>query len=1068
MKVKMLLGLMLLFISTSILAQEKMVTGVISDDTGPLPGVSVLIKGTQKGTETDFNGNYSINTKQGDVLVFSFLGMKTIERTVTSSTTTLSFQMTEDASVLEEVVIVGYGTATKKSFTGTAKTVKTEDLVSKNTSNLSQALAGEVAGVQVINTSGQPGSTSTIRIRGFGSVNGNRSPLYVLDGVPYSGSLNAINPEDIASTTVLKDATATAIYGARGANGVVLITTRAGRKNSSDIEVDVKTGINFSLLKRYDVIQSADQYMQYSWESVYNDGVIRGTADPVAFANANLFSNIGYPAHYNMFTSNNVADIIDPVTRTIKSSVQRKYTPENWRDFAFQPAVRTEANLKFSGGGEKSKYFTSIGYLDDVGYSLNSDYKRYSTRLNLTQDVREWLTSNFNLGYAYSEQNTNGQSSDSGNVFFLVDNMPSVYPLFLRDANGGFVADPIYGGNQYDFGIGREFSGLTNGLADAIYNTRRHNRHELNGNASLTFKFTDDISFKMQYGLQYNNRIYRSYANPFYGSGRPNKGSLFMRFRESLTQNVLQLLRYKKQFGDHNINAILAHESNSNDFREDTDSKNGVVVPGLLELNNFINGAPGSSYKDESRLESYFTQVNYNYKQTYFLSASLRRDGSSRFVNNKWDNFGSIGASWVMSNEEFLKNQKIVDFLKLKASYGLVGEQSGVGLYPGLNLFNINNQNNEISISPDVIGNPDLTWETSKMFQVGAEVQFGKYVDANFDYYIKNTDNLLFNRRAPIGLGFAILTVNDGKLRNSGFEFDVTTHIVNKDDFKLDFAINGEFLTNELTAMPIDPSTGKQKILDVNGAANYGRAAGKSLYDFYLREWAGVDPADGAPMWVANYYDANGNGVFDGNDAEKITSLYDYRIQNPDREIKTTVTKNYANATEKFVGKTAIPKLRGAFRLGGSYKNFDFSTQFMYSLGGYGYDGAYASLMHSNKVGSNNWHTDISQRWQKPGDITNVPRLSNGQDNRANSSSTRFLVKTDFLSLNNVRVGYTLPTEFAQKAGVSNVRLWVSGDNLFLLSARKGFNPSTSETGTSSVYRYSPLSNFTLGVRVKF
>lgn len=1086
MKIKFsgILTLLLAFFVQLTYAQQKTISGTVSDNSNiPLPGATIILKGKSSGTTSDFDGNYSIQANEGDTLIYSFVGYKTKEIVIGLSNT-INVTMQEDTAQLNEVVVVAYGTTTKKAFTGTATTVKTENIAAKNTSNISQALAGEVAGVQVINSSGQPGTVATVRIRGFGSVNGNRSPLYVVDGVPLSNSLgfnantddgtdtfsplNSINPEDIESTTILKDAAATAIYGSRGANGVIVITTRSGKKNSSSVEVDVKTGINVSLLPRHDVIKSTDEYIQYSWESVFNQGRIQGNSNPTEFANDNLFGNRGLAPEYNLWNINSVSELINPTTRTVLPSAQRKYTPENWEDFAFQASFRTEANLKMSGGRDKSKYFTSVGYLDDEGYSLNSDFKRYSTRLNLTQDVKEWLTFNANLGYAYSEQNINGQSEDSGNVFFFVDNMPSVYPLFSRDANGNFIPEPIFGGNQYDYGTVREFSNTTNSIADAIYDTQKTDRHDLNANLSFTLNLAKGLTLKTQYGLQLNNRVYNSYSNPFYGNGAPSNGNLFRRSRETTVQNFLQLMRYTKQFGDHNINVLAAHESNKNIFKEDSASKNTIVIPGLIELDNFINGAPASSFQEEANLESYFTQLNYNYKNTYYLSGSLRRDGSSRFIKNKWDTFGSIGLSWVMTNESFLKNQNFIDFLKLKTSYGVIGEQSGIGVYPGYTLFNINNQNNNISLSEDVIGNPDLTWETSKMFQVGAEIQFGKYIDVNVDYYVKNTENLLFSRRVPIGLGFAQFDVNDGQLRNSGLEFDITTHIINKQDFKLDFSLNGEIFNNELTAMPIDPQTDEQQILDVDGESGYGRTRGRSLYDFYMREWAGVDPADGSPLWVANYYDENNNGVFDGNAEERITSLFDYKNANPDREISKTVTKNYADATEKFIGKTAIPKLRGAFRLSSSYKNFSISTQFLYSLGGHGYDFTYASLMHSDKIGSNNWHKDIINRWQQPGDITDVPRLSNGEDIRSASFSSRFLVKTDFLSLNNVRIGYNLPTKHLRNTGIKNINLWLSGDNLFLLSARNGYNPTTAEFGESSIYNYAPLSNFTLGVKLKF
>jgi len=1059
-----ILTLLMVLLVQITFAQEKTVTGTVSDESGPLPGVTVLIKGTNTGTQTDFDGNYSIKAAPGNVLVFSFVGMSTVEKTVGASNVINA--VLQSGNLLDEIVIVGYGTTTKQAFTGTVKTIKSQDLEVKAVSNVSQAIAGEVSGVQVINTSGQPGSVATVRIRGFGSVNGNRDPLYVVDGVPFSGSLNSINPADIESTTVLKDATATAIYGSRGANGVILLNTRKGKTNSSSIEVDVKTGVNVSLLPRYSTIKSPEEYIALSWEALYNKGNATGNANPVNYANTTLFSAGGIDPKYNLWNAASGAELIDPATGLVRGDVTRKYDPENWEDYGFQNSMRTEANLKMSGGSEKTRYFTSFGYLEDVGYIINSDYKRYTSRINLSHEVKPWLTGTVNLGYSLSETNNNGQSSDSGSIFWFVDNIPSIFPLFSRDATGAFIEDPIFGGNQYDYGIGRSFGALTNSIADAHYDRSRSKRHELNANFGMNVKFSDKFTFENTFGAQYSNNKYNSLNNPFYGSAAGQGGSVYKSDTELFSYNFLNLLRYKNSFGDHSIEILAAHEINKWENKRATASMEKMVHPDIDDLNNFvIVSSPPRSWTDEYSLESYFAQANYNFQDKYFLTGSVRRDGSSRFIgDNKWDTFGSVGASWILSKEAFMENMKAVEFLKFKLSYGLVGEQAGVGYYPGYTTYNVNNLGDEISISENEIGNPDLTWETSKMFQTGLEFSLGKYLDASLDYYIKDTENLLFDRRVGPSVGYALQTVNDGTLRNSGFEFDVTTHIINKENYKLDFSVNGEVLNNELTTMPVDPATGEPKLLDISG--RYGRSAGHSLFDFYTREWAGVDPADGKAMWMIYYHDANANGVIDAG--EKIGSLTEYMDANPDNAISKNITKVYADATQKYVGKSAIPKVRGAFRLSAKIENFDISTQFIYSLGGYAYDGAYAGLMGNGVIGNNNWSTDINDRWQQAGDITNVPRLSSNFDTNVNAGSTRFITKSDFLSLNNVNVGYTIPNRYVEKAGLSSINISISGDNLFLLTKRDGFNPSTDEAGNSDQYRYSPLSTFTLGVRVKF
>ena len=1065
-----ILTLLLAFVVQLTFAQEKTISGTITDDSGlPLPGVSIVINGTTKGTQSDFDGRYTIVANTGDVLLFRYLGMQNKDITVGASST-IDVLMLTDIAALDEVLIVGYGTATKQSFAGTAKTVGSELLEIKNVSNVSQALAGEVAGVTVINTSGQPGTTSTIRIRGYGSVNGNRDPLYVVDGVPFTGSINSINPSDIKSTTVLKDATATAIYGARGANGVILITTKGGAIAEDYIEIDLKSGINTQLIPRYDVVSSPEEYIGYVWEGLYNRGAINGV-DPVAYANNTLFTDSYVNPGYNMW---NVADanaLIDPATRMVRDGVTRRYTPELYKDYAFDTAFRNEGNLRMGGGDEKTKYYVSFGFLNDDGYAIRTSYDRYTTRLNVNSNVKEWLNVGANIGYAYSDSANNGQTVGSENLFEFSDKMATIFPVFLRDANYNLVPDPIFGGNQYDYGAvsgkPRPNANNLNPIASALFDNVGSKRHELNGNFSMNIKFNDNLTLEGRYGMQYSMDRYKSYTNPFYGTATGDGGNLYADDNERLTQNFLQLLRYKNEFGDHSLEVLAAHESNEFTRNRSSQFKGLVIVDGLLELDNFVNNlSPPSGYNEGFSIESYFGQVNYDFSDKYYLTGSIRRDGSSRFINDKWGTFYSVGGAWVMSNESFLKGSNLFTFLKLKASYGIVGDQAGVDYYSGYDTYNTSLLNG-ISISPRDNGNPDLTWEESKMLQFGTEFSIGKYFDAAIDFYDKKTDNLIFNRRVGPSQGIAIITVNDGKLRNQGIEFDLTGHLFNTPNFKLDLSVNGEILNNEILTMPLEPSTGLPRIIDTS-AGDYGYSKGSSIYDFYLREWAGVDPSDGAPMWYQYWNDTNNDGVLDSGE-ESIASMTEYLDKNPDAIVAKQVTKTYSLATDKYVGKSAIPDVRGAFRLAGQLGDFNFATQFTYSIGGWAMDYQYGELM-SDRFGAagNNYHKDIADRWVNPGDITNVPRLSDGIDQNSTSTSTRFLTKTDYLALNNAIIGYTIPTKFLDKTGLSLVNIWASGDNLFVKSARDGFNPTTSESGSSGRRLYAPLTTFTLGVRVKF
>ncbi|WP_415325266.1 SusC/RagA family TonB-linked outer membrane protein [Chryseobacterium sp. MMS23-Vi53] len=969
---------------------------------------------------------------------------------------------------IEEVVLVGYSSVPKEAYVGTASKVDAKAIDSKNVSSVSQALAGESAGVRVINPSGQPGTDATIRIRGFGSVNGNRSPLYVLDGMPYTGNVSAINPDDIENMVILKDATATSIYGARGANGVVVINTKKGRSNSSVIQLESKVGFNMSLLPRYETIKSPEEYIGLSWEAMRNRGQLLGQADPTAYANANLFGAAGINNNYNLWGVT-AAQLIDPTTGKVRPGIGRLYNPENWEDYAFQTSIRTENNLSISGGSGKTTYYTNIGYLDDKGYSINSDFERYTGRLNLSHQARPWLKGDFNLGYAYSKANQNGQSSDSGSIFWFVDNIPSIYPLYLRDANGNLVPDPHFGGNQFDYGEGgRGFGALTNSIADATYNTNKIYKHELNANMFLKADITKFLSFETRIGGQYYNSSNDQLTNPFYGSAASQNGYIYKSKTELMSWNWLQLLRFNKKFGDHNVQAFVAHENNSWEQKFLSAGRPNIIDM-IPELNLGIGESQSSSYVNNYALESYFGQLTYDYKGKYFFNGTVRRDGSSRFLNDKWDTFASAGIGWLVTRENFLSDNKVIKNLKLKASYGTVGDQGGVGFYPGYNVYNPGNFMGLPAATYDRNGYPTLTWEKVKAFQGGLELGLFKnrVIELNVDYYRRQTDNLIFDSRLAPSTGNAIVKVNDGVLVNQGLEFDFKAHILNRGDFYIDFGLNGEVLKNKLTRMPIDISTGQRKLLDLS-EAGFGRAEGRSLYDYYMREYAGVNSATGAAQWYVNYVDNNGNGAFDAG--EQIASLSEFMAQNPNANIKTGVTENYSQATLKFLDKSAIPDIRGAFNFDFGYKSFTLGIQFLYSIGGYSYDAAYAGLMNNSQIGNNNWHEDILNRWQKPGDITDVPRLSSNYsaDVNFNSRSSRFLIKSDYIALNNIRLGYNLPQNYVKAVGLTGLNLFVSGDNLWISTKRKGLNPSVYENGTTNTYSYAPLSTITFGAKINF
>ena len=1060
-------------------AQEKTVSGKVTDQNGaPLPGVSVLVVGTTTGTQSDFDGLYSISVAQGATLRFSYIGQKT-QDVVVGSSNTIDVQLSEDAQALEEVIVTGFGNVSKTSFAGSAKVVAGENISNKSFTNVSQALAGEAAGVAVFNTSGQPGSTSTVRIRGFGSVNGSQAPLYIVDDAPFGGSLNDINPNDIKSVTVLKDASATSLYGARGANGVIVITTKRGRDAGNSINVSVKTGTNFQGVGRYETIKSPEEYIGINWQATRQRGLLENDGDnaaAIAYANANLFEGAGnadvsdISPVYNMWNvsgsgAQGVSELIDPATGTVRPGVTRRYNPELWEDFAFQNSNRTEANLTISNFSDNSSLYTSVGFIDDIGYASNTDYKRLNARVAATNSFGDFVSMNTSLNYTQSETNNNGTGSSSSSQFWWIDNLPTIYPLFTRDAAGQKIEDPIYGGFLFDYGLedGRGFGFATNGVADSQINISNSKANSVNFNNDTKITLADGLTFENNFAYQYFMNDFTSLNEPFYSPAKGDGGRINRSRGETKNYSIRTGLRYNKSFNDMNLSAFLSHVASAYEYNYLEAERSKLVTPFGTDIANGVINNPSDGYTDNERTESYIANVTTDFKNKYFLNATFNRDASSRFLNNKWGDFYSVGAAWVLTQEDFMSGVDFVDFLKVKASYGVLGNSGGVGFYPGYNLYSVNNLNDNISLAFDTKGNPDLTWESSNQFNVGVEFELGGFLEGSIEAYSKSTTDMFFDRRVGPSVGYALIKVNDGELLNAGLEFDLDFSVVKNEKFTFNIAVNGESFRNELLAMPIDPATGEQQKLDQNGS--FARTVGRSLYDWYMPVYAGVNAATGAAQWERNFDDKNSNGVFDDGDAT-ITSLTSYLNDNPSANVAQELTEVYAEATDKFIDKTAIPDLRGAIRLNAQFGDFSLSTLLNYQLGGWAYDSAYANLMDNDYNGTNNFHVDIRDRWKAPGDVTNIPRQDARYQIQQNATSTRFLTKADYLALNNIRIGYSVPKSFASKIGLKKADVFVTGDNLWLMSERQGFNPSTSITGGTSIYTYNPLSTIVLGVNL--
>ncbi|MFI3296340.1 MAG: SusC/RagA family TonB-linked outer membrane protein [bacterium] len=1082
-KLTLLISMLVLFTSV-VFAQGKKISGTVVDsnnDNEPVIGATVQVKGNESvGTITDFDGNFTITLPDGaTTLVVSYMGMQTTEVVAKNG---MVVKMAADAEMLEEVIAIGYGTSTKKSFAGSATVVSGESIEKKNPSEMTKALAGEVAGVQVVSSSGQPGSSATIRIRGVGSLNASSAPLYVVDGIPYTGDYSSIDPSDIASMTVLKDATATSLYGSRGSNGVILITTKKGTSGETGkIDVDLKYGVNTRLIPMYETISDAQRYVELAWEGLYNQ------TTSASLASSTLFSTSCIPSAYNRWEmtdgSRDGSLFIDENTGLFRNTVVERQgyvddVPISWRDAIFRDGQKIDATLKLHGGSGNTTYYSSFGYLKDEGYYIGSDYSRLTTRLNVDHQPKKWLKANMNLAYTYSNLNNPGQSDNMNNGFAYVNQIPPIYTVFMRDDDGYRVLDDKLDGYAYDYGdsTGRLYGQGIN-PAGALQNDYSNTvAHQVSGSTMLEVALCKGLKFTTNFGMQYYNGITSDLTNSYYGDAA-GVGRIYKADQSYLAYTFNQLLNYTKQFNNvHNLDVLLGHEINYTQNSIMYGGKNYIVRTDGLELSNAIEMSYLESYTTYLTLDSYFAQLRYNYDEKYFIHANYRADGSSRFAaGNRWGNFGAIGGAWLVSNEDFLQGNNFLQMLKLKASWGVLGNQE-ISNFLYTNQYTIYNVDGSIGLLQDYVGNSDLTWESSHITNVGFEAQLGKYLDIEGEYFYKTTQDLLQARYVAPSLGYSYYYVNDGALMNQGVEFAVNTHLVNTNNFKLDVRLNGSWYETIITEMPTD-NTGE--VMQMNGSMSVGR----SPYEYYMPEYAGVNPDNGAALYTF-YYDPEtiAGDVPDMYNGEYITSVPQYlmdkyaddpttmadALKNPDKYLSTGETEAYSYASYSYVGKSATPKLYGGFGFDMYAYGFDFSATFQYQLGGYGYDYTYASLMHSDRAGESNWHTDIEDRWQNVGDVTDVPRLSNGSDLYANSYSTRFLISSNYLSLSNVRLGYTFPKKVLDKIKLSTLNLWVSADNLFCLSAREGYIPMASFTGSSDSYQYTPLSTIMGGVKFSF
>ena len=1037
-KLRLLFTCLLTFLALgSALAQTITVKGEVKDaNTGEgVPFASIQVKGTMTGTATDAEGNYSIDVPRNAVLVFSSIGYLNQEAAV-EGRSVVNIMLAPDTESLEELVVVAYGTVNKKDFTGSAASLDSKKLEVRPVTNATNALEGITSGVQFTSASGQPGSSGSIRIRGFGSINADSAPLYVVDGVPFDGSISNINSDDIESITVLKDAASSALYGARAANGVVLITTKKGRSERLTFNVRVNHGFSVRGIPEYERLD-AYQYVPMEWEIMRNGFLTAGTYTTTAAANAAASEQLVGQLGNNPF---NVPDGQLVTDGALNSSAKLLYPDDlDWQKAVERLGHRQEYTVSAGGAGQKSDYYFSMGYLNDQGYSIRSYMERFNARMNVNVQPKKWLKAGLNMAGTMANGTSASTGSSTGyiNPFYFGRNIGPIYSIYKHNPDGSFVYDDL-GEKVFEWDLrGGSASPGRHIVAETLWNEDNYKRDILNTRAYVDFIFFEGLKLSINAGYDTRNYLNTSFDNPHVGDGAPAGRADNEHYRYD-TMNFNQLLTYNKTFGGHTVDLLVGHESYRNMYHYFRGFRQGLVAEGNAELVNFTTTNSLTGYRDIYTTEGYLARANYNFNHRYYLSASFRRDASSRFYKDaRWGNFWSVGGSWRIDQEPFMAAVPWVSAAKLRASYGSVGNDGTSSWYQWQSLYSINrNANTPGFLQSATAGNKDIKWEKNMSFDVALE--FGLFRDritGQVEWFHRVSDNLLFSVPLPTSSGLTSQWQNIGTMYNRGIEVQLGADIIRTKDFTWNVGVNFSHLKNEITKLP----TGQDQI--ISGTKKY--MVGHSMYDFWMYEWAGVDPETGDSMYYKGGYDDNGN--YTGKDR--------------------TTTNDYTKADKYYVG-TSIPKFYGSLSNTFTLGNFSLSALLTFGVGGLKYDTTYGSMMSYSGYGSS-LHVDMLKRWQKPGDVTTVPRADMQRNSYQNQGSSRWLTDASYLNIRNVSLSYSFPRRWAEAIDLSGIQLFGSVENLHLFCARKGMDPQYNFGGTS-YNAYSPARTMSIGVNFQF
>ena len=1075
----------LMAVSWGLSAQNRTVSGTVVDagNNEPLIGATVMPVGGGQGAATDVDGKFTVSVPASVKNVkVSYVGYK--EQTVALHPG-MKVRLESSSTNLQDVVVVAYGTSTKESLTGSVAVVGSGEIEDRPVTSVTAALEGNAPGVQVNNSVSYPGASPEIRIRGFNSFTSAQQPLYVVDGVVYDGNVSEINPADVESMSVLKDAASCALYGNRGANGVILITTkRAKNIGKVDVTLTINQGVYGKAIPFYDRMGS-NQWMETAMEAYargqYSAGGYETYADALVgsrntFVDAILLGTNIYDADKsNLFNE----------TGQLVAKRLPGYSDLDWWNAIKQTGHRQEYTLNASGATDKFNVFSSVGYMKENGYILNTDYERFSGRIVANYNPVSYFKTGVNLSGSYVNTEVAGvteseyDSDDLGLVTnpFLMINNPPVMPYYDHNPDGSIIrdenGDPVW-----------NTGGLCKGNNNAWMmrlNSNEKTILSLSGNVYATAVLPYGFEATVRGAMFKQKQNSKDYSNNVIGS-QQGVGGLDV---ESFSQNsytFMQQIQWNHDYGLNNVDVFLDHENYEYSYDDRFLRLSKQLMDGMPFISNFESPDNASQSTLKRRTESYLGRVRYNYDQKYFAEASIRRDGTSRFdKDHRWGTFWSVGASWVISKEKFMQNLNWVNYLKLRAAYGEVGNDAAASAYAYWNMYIMTTYDNTGIAIPYRVAGSNMKWESTNTLDVALE---GSLFDDRFTfsvgYYNKRNADLLYNVRLPISAGNVLtngaqinVMQNVGTMENQGWELQFGVDIIRNKNLKWNFNVDASFLRNRVVKLP-------------NGQDLPGQALfqGKSRYEQYTYTWAGVDRATGNSLYKMNpnspdywTYDENGKHVYQ-------YSLYKGRL---DAAMRTghyfEIDGEGYTDRPQYAGRecqgTSLPTVYGSFGSNLSWKGINVSLLFTYSLGGKSYNGIYQGLMMASSTGASAFHKDLAKSWKEPSGVQNadgswqhsidkngVPVNDMDLNSYNMSGSSQWLMSNNYLTLKNIAVSYDFPKKWVNAMKLQNINLGFSCDNLFIATVKNGFNPQYSFSGSQGNYFFpSRVFNFSLSFK---